>query len=515
MENYNFYRKYRPNQFIDVVGQDNIVKILTNAINTNRLSHAYLFNGPRGTGKTSIAKIFSKEINGITQEGEHPDIWEMDAASNNGVEEIRKIIENVNFLPIDAKYKVYIIDEVHMLSKGAFNALLKTLEEPPEHVIFILATTEIHKIPVTIISRCQRYDFKRITEKDIIERMADILNKEKIKFEDLALEKIAQLADGAMRDALSLLEKVVVFDENVTYENVCISFELVTNSILEEFINLLMNGSSKQVIEYYEKLYYNGIDEKKFIVDLQYYLKEQILKNSSRKMISILSELNKLEEKLYFSNNIKLVIEVFLINIAKENNSMEEIITMPIQENKKETVVIKSSIPVAITEKKNIEETENIILEDEQTANIGIKDEISNDIDKGHNIILLDVLSGTTHEQKVNLKEAFNKIHDLLVGHKKFGIAKFFETADINGASDDGCLITLEKEYHDVFQERLDEIKEIIEHHNKNNYEVFLMTKEEWKQERPKYVEKVKNYRKEDSYSKATQVFSGFKINRK
>lgn len=221
------YRKWRPKDFKDVKGQDAIVTTLQNQIKSNRIGHAYLFCGTRGTGKTSIAKIFAKAVNcenpidgnpcgecascKLIAAGNSMNVIEIDAASNNSVEDVRQIRENVAYSPADAKYKVYIIDEVHMLSQGAFNALLKTLEEPPSYVIFILATTESHKIPVTILSRCQRYDFKRIPQDTISSRLHEIISSEKIAAEEKAIEYIARIADGGMRDALSLLDQCSAF----------------------------------------------------------------------------------------------------------------------------------------------------------------------------------------------------------------------------------------------------------------------------------------------------------------
>ncbi len=248
------YRKYRPSTFEDVVGQKHIVTTLRNALEQNRLAHAYLFSGPSGNGKTSIAKLFAKAINCESEEelicdlcsnceatklNTHPDIVEIDAASNNGVDEIRSLIEKVKYTPLNGQYKVYIIDEVHMLSLGAFNALLKTLEEPPSHVVFILATTEPHKVIPTIISRCQRYDFTRVSEEDISLNIKRIMEKESITYEEEAVALISQLADGGVRESLSILEQTIAYAiDNVKLEDVRKIYGVVTH---EEKLQLLMN----------------------------------------------------------------------------------------------------------------------------------------------------------------------------------------------------------------------------------------------------------------------------------
>lgn len=323
------YRTYRPQTFEEVAGQEHIVRTLKNALATGKIAHAYLFAGPRGTGKTTMAKLFAKALNcehGIgcqcneckncvaITEGNHPDVLELDAASNNGVDEIRELIDKVKYGTILGKYKVYIIDEVHMLSTGAFNALLKTLEEPPEHVIFILATTEPHKILPTILSRCQRYDFNKVSEQDIKERLKAVLLNENVEYNEEAVELVVQLADGGMRDALSILEKVLAFSGNtLNVKDILDIFALESKEEKIRLIHSIINHDMTDVLQRLTNYVTKGTDIKRLTEDLLLILKDIVIFNSSANA-SYLESLNE-EEAVELSRNIPSNLAIQMIDV--------------------------------------------------------------------------------------------------------------------------------------------------------------------------------------------------------
>lgn len=329
------YRKFRPAEFEDVKGQDHIVETLKNQIMADRVGHAYLFCGTRGTGKTTIAKIFAKAVNcenpvdgspcgqckscRAIASGASMNVIEIDAASNNGVDNIREIVDEVSYSPAEGKYKVYIIDEVHMLSIGAFNALLKTLEEPPEYVIFILATTEVHKIPITILSRCQRYDFKRIGIDTISDRLSELMEKEQIQVEPKALRYIAKTADGSLRDALSLLDQCIAFHfgKELTYDMVLDVLGAVDNEVFSRLLRHMIEQDVLGCISLLEEIVMQGRELTQFVSDYTWYLRNLLLVKSCDDVEDVLDvssdhlKLLKEEADMTDQNTIMRFIRIF------------------------------------------------------------------------------------------------------------------------------------------------------------------------------------------------------------
>ena len=405
------YRAYRPQTFAEVVDQKAIVKTLENAINNNKVAHAYLFCGPRGTGKTTLAKIVAKALNceeGPTIKpclecesckailnGNNPDVIEIDAASNNGADDIRALRDSVKFLPSMSRYKVYIIDEVHMLSNAAFNALLKTLEEPPKYVVFILCTTEPYKIPETILSRCQRFDFKAISNEGIFNRISEIVKEENINITEEAIEEITNLAEGGMRDALSLLDQVIsyVADGKISIEDVYEVSGNVSNVDLLHLLKLIIENKSEQAIDYITKLYNNGKEINKICDDLMLFLRDVLLfksgiydtnkqifktedfkntiENIGKNLIfSWLKLLNETTNQMKFSNQKRSFLDLCILKmcdekIQQENSILDQIkyleatITNIQAELNKRPV--KEEIKVIPTNIKQLEQADDLV----------------------------------------------------------------------------------------------------------------------------------------------------------
>lgn len=384
------YRKWRPSEFEDVKGQEHIVTTLQNQIKADRIGHAYLFCGTRGTGKTTVAKIFAKAVN-----CEHPvdgspcgecetckaiaagvsmNVIEIDAASNNGVDNIREIRDEVQYSPTTGKYKVYIIDEVHMLSIGAFNALLKTLEEPPSYVIFILATTEVHKIPITILSRCQRYDFRRITIETIAARLSHLMKEENIVVDDKAIRYIAKAADGSMRDALSLLDQCIAFylGKELTYDNVLEVLGAVDTAVFGRFLRLIVANDATAAIKLLDEIIMQGRELTQFVADFTWYMRNLLLIRTSENVedvidvssdnLKLLKEeagmvdsdtlmryirvLSELSNSIKFSTQKRVMVEIGLIKLtrpAMENNYEDILSRLTLLEDKLEKGIVVSA----------------------------------------------------------------------------------------------------------------------------------------------------------------------------
>ena len=387
------YRKFRPNTFDEVKGQNHIVTTLKNQINSDRIGHAYLFCGTRGTGKTSVAKIFARAVNcenpvdgspcgkcetcQTSEGGSAPNIIEMDAASNNGVDDVRQIIEEIQYSPTVGKFTVYIIDEVHMLSGPAFNALLKTLEEPPAYVIFILATTEPHKIPVTILSRCQRYDFKRISIDTIVDRLKELMDKEEINVDEKALRYIAKVADGSMRDALSLLDQCIAFytDQELTYEKVLEVLGAVDQEVFSRLTRCIIQGDVASSMKILDEVIIKGRELGQFVNDFIWYLRNLMLVKGSEDAMEVIDApmeriealkqeaemvdnesvmryirvLSETAAQIKYSDQKRVLLEIALIKLntpAMENDYESIVNRISVLENKIESGNIKVEAPV-------------------------------------------------------------------------------------------------------------------------------------------------------------------------
>lgn len=410
------YRKFRPQTFDEVKGQEPIVTTLKNQIKNGRMSHAYLFTGTRGTGKTSIAKIFAKAVNcenpidgspcgqcpmcRSIQEGSSMNVIEMDAASNNGVDAVRVIVDEVSYSPTAGKYKVYIIDEVHMMSTAAFNALLKTLEEPPSYVIFILATTEVHKLPITILSRCQRYDFRRISIDSISDRIVELTTAEGVELEDRAVKFIAKTADGSMRDALSLLDQCIAFffGQKLTYDKVLDVLGAVDTEVFSRMLRAVIASDVPLSLKILEEIVYQGRDLGQFVTDMTWYLRnllliktaeanEDIIDMSSENMAKLKEEaqlisheiimryiriLSELSGQIKYASQKRIMIEVALIKLCRpqmetDNDSLSDRIRL-IEDKIENGLVVSNAVSKSISLSEGNQNENHEMSDDEKAA---------------------------------------------------------------------------------------------------------------------------------------------------
>ena len=534
----SLYRKYRPTTFDDVSGQTFIIKTLKNAIATNKISHAYLFSGTRGTGKTTIAKIFAKNVNCMnlidgnvcgkceicTTENtdDIQDIIEIDAASNNGVDEIRELKNKIKLAPVLCKYKVYIIDEVHMLSTGAFNALLKTLEEPPSHVIFILATTEPQKIPITIISRCQRFDFKKLSILDIKNRLKYIAEKEHINITDDCLDEIAKMSDGAMRDAIGLLDQVSSFNEDsiTIYDIYQISGSVPFKKIYE-LIDSYINEDIENILKTTEEIYNEGKDFIKLTFDMLSIFKDVLIYYRAPKYFENLNKLNfdeikKIKEKidisdleliietlenlsreLKLSDYPRILLEMFLINKKSASNTLTEEVKHykeAVNEEQKEVInELKEERKIETELKKvetNVEEIkENLTIKQNEYTN-ETRIAVDNPSSEDKKILINNTIALASAKLKKEISEKFIDLDKYLIDKKYKVAATILKDATIAAVSNDHMLLTYK--YVSMVEDNdksINKITKLVNEITKSNYKVVAISIDEWKEMRPYYVE--------------------------
>ena len=539
------YRKYRPKDFGSVVGQDSLVKTLKNSVKNNSFCHAYMFFGPRGTGKTTLSKIFARTINCLnpidgnacgscincthSSAKECVDIIEIDAASNNGVDEIRELKNKISLVPAQLKFKVYIIDEVHMLSLGAFNALLKTLEEPPEHAIFILATTDPQKVPETIISRCQCFSFKRISEKSIVERLKFISKTENIEVDDDVLMEISLASEGGMRDALGLLDKLRSFiDGKITITDFVELNGLVTQSDLKNLVDSIMDGNNARVLQLISSYNESGKNLIQIISQVMHYLRNILVSYyiSNEKcqydIDNLIQLINTINEKMFDikkSGNPNIFIEMLLLKFINEYVHNDKIISREIkgdfsndvqdnvfcqQSEKKveikphEFVEIKDNYPNFTNEKENIN---NIVYEDkiDNDVKVSFKNNVDIDalrIENLNEIMKARVNNTLAAADKQILKNAINDMNvfnDYTFDDEIGYIACSLLDAKIRAASIDSIIISYD--YDSVVKQNLLDLEKFSSIYNKltnSNKKLAIITDEEWEIEKNNYIKSIK-----------------------
>ena len=500
----SLYRKYRPRKFSEVVGQEVVVKILKNCIVNNKIGHAYIFSGPRGTGKTSIAKIFSKAINCLSNDNgdlcgkcdicqmnfdEEIDIIEIDAASNNGVDEIREIRNNVKLMPAHLKYKVYIIDEVHMLSTSAFNALLKTLEEPPKNVIFILATTEFNKIPATVVSRCQKFDFKKLTNKQISERLKYILKEENKNLDDDVIDLIAYLSDGGLRDAINMLDQILSIEkDDITIDDVYYLIGDVNENIIFDLLNSIISSDIKNTLNLIDDLYNEGKNFVTICDRLQMLIRNIIIYNNTKDyfqksyekkleqftkidielLIKLSEELFKLINDIRKTSNQKIVMEIYMIKMSLLfNNDIENKVLIKEKIEDKKEVSQKE-------EKKSIEKKE--------------------DNDELKKIKINNALYGANKDLKKEFNNNFSKINEYVSSKEYNSISNLLLKSVPEVVSDKNIIFTFNDNFEVLlFNKNEEEIQKFLKLIYKKKYSIVAITKEEWKIVREEYINKTKS----------------------
>ena len=515
------YRKYRPVDFNNVYGQEEVVTVLKNAIVTGKISHAYLFCGPRGTGKTTIAKIVARLVNCDNLIDGNPcgkcynclnylnsnDIVEIDAASNNGVDEIRELRDKVNLVPSNAKYKVYIIDEVHMLTMQAFNALLKTLEEPPSHVIFILATTEPHKIPLTISSRCQKFRFSKISDDKIFDRLKDICYCENISIDDDALYEIARLSDGGMRDAINILDQLVAYSNgNITIDDVYKVNGSVSYNDLYNLLNNIIINNKIEIINFVDYLNNSGKDIAKFIEELLIFLKDVIIfkntgidsnisiKNEYIKLIcdkyddillyELIESLNTIQNNVKLSNNSSIIFLTSILRYSDLKFKKDNLSICDINNNKNDVANLNEKL-----KNKGVIEDNNISREI-----IDIKKELDDD---EINVRVNNALAIASKEVLDKFKDKWAMIDDYIDDEKYSIVSGLLKDSNLVVGSND--YIILSNKFQSIVDRmncNLSTIENLLEKILGNHVYVAIISDEKWNIVKNKYINDIKSGKK-------------------
>ncbi|MBC3059878.1 DNA polymerase III subunit gamma/tau [Staphylococcus hominis] len=528
------YRMFRPQSFNDVVGQEHVTKTLRNAISKGKQSHAYIFSGPRGTGKTSIAKVFAKAINclnphdgepcnecaickGITQ-GTNGDVIEIDAASNNGVDEIRNIRDKVKYAPSESKYKVYIIDEVHMLTTGAFNALLKTLEEPPAHAIFILATTEPHKIPPTIISRAQRFDFKAISTEQIVERLRFVAQEQSLDYEEAALEFIAKASEGGMRDALSIMDQAIAFgDEHLTLQDVLDVTGSVDEASLNELFNDIVNGNVKEAFSRYHHFVSEGKEVNRLINDMIYFVRDTIMNKTINEQTSydaltqfdletlyhMIDIINDTLVSIRFSVNQNVHFEVLLVKLAemvKTNpTKVENVATTPVATEPNNEVLLQRMEQLE-NELKTLK-AQGISQSNKKHTQTNTHSRSKRQSKAAFSMTqIAKVLDEANKEDIQLLKEHWQEVIDYAKSNDKKSLVSLLQNSIPVAASRKRVLIQFDEEIHceivNKDEEKRKNIENVVCNIIDKNVEVVGVPSDQWMRVRSEYI----NHRKQNDH---------------